>query len=441
MKCEICGTESTFEKNFIKEHKSFSQTKRIICSNCWVRRRNRIEGYSYTVALLEGIAGYLLLWHDSSSELGLFLTSVFLFILFLILTIVPHELGHAVMARLLGWRVFAITIGAGKSLWRRNMWGTVVDLHAIPIHGLTQMAPVNPHWYRTKYFLAILAGPAVNFLMMLGVFFWWWNGDKPFDLSALPRAAWLFILANLLVLLVNLFPKQLKSLGVLSDGKQLLSIPLYTKDHVHQRLASRYVLEASICHEFFDDLAGARRWCERGLVEFPDNFQLVYMNAFIYSAETKYDQARELYLKLLERENEPTTMRYTLLNNIAYFNALCGKIELLPEADAFSKEAFEALPWADFIIGTRGTVLVALGQLEEGTNLLNRSLKKCVRPRDKADTYCHLAVAYDRSRKPDEARQHLEMARKVDPKTQLIAWAESKLSSQPPEATASSSAA
>src|SRR5664279_1533100 len=110
MKCDACGMESDFEAGFIKERKSFQTTQRTLCSACWMRRRQTFEGWYQLVVLIGGIIGYLLLWRNPWSAIGRLFTTLFLMDGFLILTIIPHELGHAITGRLLGWRVFAVVI-------------------------------------------------------------------------------------------------------------------------------------------------------------------------------------------------------------------------------------------------------------------------------------------------------------------------------------------
>ena len=104
-----------------------------------------------------------------------------------------------------------------------------------------------------------------------------------------------------------------------------------------------------------------------------------------------YIRARQVFLQLLPEQSKPRITLY--LENIAYADALIGDPALLPEADAYSKEAYNAISWVPSIVGTRGTVLVALGQFEEGIRFLKESFEKATSPRSKAENACHLAMA------------------------------------------------
>src|SRR5579871_4018252 len=141
MKCDSCGKETDFERGYIKERKSFRSSYRTLCPACSMRRRFALEGWMQIVVLVEGSIGYVLLWLNPESVCGLILTTAFLINLFLILTIIPHELGHAIAARLLGWRVFAIVVGVGKRVFKFQLFNIVFSFHWLPIGGITQVAP------------------------------------------------------------------------------------------------------------------------------------------------------------------------------------------------------------------------------------------------------------------------------------------------------------
>src|SRR6185503_18069209 len=101
--------------------------------------------------------------------------------------------------------------------------------------------------------------------------------------------------------------------------------------------------------------------------------------------EQKYAQAREVFLKLLANENQPAGMRFLFMNNLAYADALSENPAWICEADAYSKDAYTALPWVPAVVGTRGTVLVALENYKEGMALLKKSMEDAESPRHRAE--------------------------------------------------------
>ncbi len=434
MKCAVCGTESEFDAAFIKERESFGFGHKTVCPACWIHRRDRRASRWLVVVLLTGIAGCLLLWikpaHPHSGSLlldsawtffGNLFRNLFLLDLFLVLSILPHELGHAMAGRLVGWRVFQITVGVGKPLFRRRWFGILFDFRLLPIGGLTYMTPANLRWFRSKRFLTVLAGPAVNAAFAAIVL--WYGSLGGLTFGELPIPVRLFVWANFWIMLVNLWPHQAGGVFNLpSDGKQLLQALSFRKKDAEELQALRYSFEALMCREE-KDLAGARTWCDQGLALFPDNVHLLNTSGINYLDQQRYEPAREVFASLLAKADTPGN-RFLFMNNIAYADALAGKPEWLAEADAYSRDAYVAVPWVPAIVGTRGTVLVALGQFDEGLKLLKKSLEDAGSPVSKAENACHVAIALARMGNFAEARRYLELARQLDLQRPLIARAE-----------------
>ena len=331
------------------------------------------------------------------------------------------------MARLLGWRVFAVVIGLGKQVFKFNLFGIIFSFHWLPIAGVTQAAPRDTRWFRMKRFLVYLAGPMVNATIAGIILLIWRDTWHNLGFMRLPRPAQFCFWANLWVMEWNLWPHQSKTLKVPTDGKQLLKTFPKKKEEVEELLAMRFALEAAVRRDEYKDCAGALDWCKKGLVLFPQNVHLLNMSGVLCLDEGDYSRAREIFCQLLPQKAKPDGTRFSILNNIAYADALIGTPDLLPEADAYSKAAYAGAPWVPPITGTRGTVLVAMGQLELGIKLLKESFEKAWTPRSKAENACHLAVAHARLGKHEEAGKYLKLAQQLDAQCRLIKRSEAEL--------------
>jgi len=117
-------------------------------------------------------------------------------------------------------------------------------------------------------------------------------------------------------------------------------------------------------------------------------------------------------------------LHYLILNNIAYADVLIGDRSLLAEADTYSAEAYKNAPWLPPIIGTRGAVLVELGQVEPGIGLLKQALEKHTDAQSKALNACYLAIAESRRDNATTAQKYLETARSLDSTCYLLQKAE-----------------
>lgn len=94
--------------------------------------------------------------------------AAFFFVLFWPPLVVVHELGHASMAWLLGWRVRRIVIGLNREVWRTNFGGCRVEWRLLPLGGYVLPSPGNLIAPRLKNALIYAAGPGVE-LLLLGV--------------------------------------------------------------------------------------------------------------------------------------------------------------------------------------------------------------------------------------------------------------------------------
>lgn len=367
------------------------------------------------------VAGYLFKNFNPGGFAGGFLVNLALIQIFLILSIVPHELGHALSARALGWRVYQITIGAGKQLWKARWGNTLIDLRLIPLSGATFMVPNDMSLFRLKLFLSVLAGPSVNALMAVAVILAFEGSAFPLDLEPLSNTARLFVFSNGLVLLFNLWPRQastgMGSLG--TDGKLLIQLLSFRKSALDELRASRFAHEANLARER-GDLAAATSSCEKGLALYPDNVALLNWSGITHLDAQRYDFAREVFLKLLQKAKPNSAVRLVLLNNIAYADALSGRTELLAEADAYSRDAHAMLPWLPAAMGTRGTVLVALGKYAEGIQLLEKSLADADSARNKSENACLLVLAYAKTGQEKQAANYYQLAKQLDGQCPLL---------------------
>jgi regulator of sigma E protease len=98
------------------------------------------------------------------------------------LLVLIHEWGHFVMAKLCGVRVDVFSLGFGSRIWGRKRGDTDYRISALPLGGYVKMAGDNPveersgepHEFlsrpRWQRFLVVVAGPAMNIILTLAIF-------------------------------------------------------------------------------------------------------------------------------------------------------------------------------------------------------------------------------------------------------------------------------
>lgn len=131
-----------------------------------------------------------------------------LFVLFWIPLLFIHEFGHAVMAKLLGWRVTRIVIGMGKVLTKLRVFNAPMEIRMIPLEGFVQIAPKNLKLARFKHALIFFAGPGVELLVFFLIVAFLGGYDQFFTITNdyFRIALQSFAFAALVGAVVNLIP-------------------------------------------------------------------------------------------------------------------------------------------------------------------------------------------------------------------------------------------
>lgn len=88
-----------------------------------------------------------------------------LFVVFWMPLLFIHEFGHALMAKILGWRVKRIVLGVGKIIMTSRLFDAPVEVRSIPLEGFVQIAPKTKKLARLKHALIYFAGPGIELLI------------------------------------------------------------------------------------------------------------------------------------------------------------------------------------------------------------------------------------------------------------------------------------
>jgi Tfp pilus assembly protein PilF len=423
MKCDRCNLQSDVEQAFSTEKRLLGKPRHY-CPDCTVKRKTR--SFIWDIVTIVGCGLILYTLSPSSSTAALLIMNSLLILLFLIPLIVVHELTHAAVARLAGLRVFGIIIGIGKTIWSGRLFGTDWTINLLPLGGITLVGARPLPFIRLKLFLIYLAGPASHVILAIGFFLF----GKILTTSVFGHQVLLsLVIANVVLALTNLFPFKVSvATGMQgTDGWHLLHVPFLDNAELTKRYIGYFAGEALQAYAA-NDFDTAKKWIHQAFTF--DSTSGIARNVLgiIQMANGESQASRETFLQILgtEEAQEPG-LHYILLNNIAYLDCLLGNPALLPEADDYSTQAYKHLPWVPAILGTRGTVLVELGQFEEGIALLKRAMSLHVDKQGKAANACHIAIGEWRRGNPSTARKYLATARTLDSKSFLIPYVESQM--------------
>jgi hypothetical protein len=220
-RCHACGIEALESQEFIEENFPFTR-RRFYCPACHQRLVHRIMiGFTLVILFVAIIATYeAIRTHQQILNLSGF--GMLFLVVVQWLMILPHELGHAIAARLFGYSQIRILIGMGKPLFSFEFAGFYWVFNPIPFGGLTLSKPpakVN----RWKHLIFVSAGLAVN---ALAAFVAWLFIGPDGLFHSLGSIAKLFFWGNVVVLTENLVPRAVQTAygNTFTDGWQIWNV-------------------------------------------------------------------------------------------------------------------------------------------------------------------------------------------------------------------------
>jgi len=408
-KCVTCGTTSRSGEGYL------TRRGRSYCPVCNQRRMAKWARWSMLAIPL----GMLCSWRLTSSrlvpnsQLGWAGVNFYWYIVFGFMVVLPHELGHALSARLLGCRIFQVSVGIGPLLGKVPFLGGTLLLHGYPHGGHTIALDNREKGFRMRAWIHVACGPLVNGLLMLAAVPYL---TRPVHLKSLCQGwepALDFAIANAVLLISNLIPRKttLKMGPGKTDGLHLLTIPFMKRKDLLNWLSVYYLAPASV-EMSANRVDEAIRILREGRSAYPDALLIRHDLAVALLRQDKTEEARQEFLALSASADLQPQVRLLCLNNIAAANIILGRPELIEEADRCSEEAMSSLGWHPSIQGTRGSVLVERGRLDEGIALARASMERHEDAKARSWSACTLALAFRRKGVEAEARKYLELAEK-----------------------------
>lgn len=427
--CASCGAVSESGQGY--QSTSFVHPKDW-CPVCYPKVKSR-EAWWSLGALPVGmiIAGVLTHTRPPNNHVGWALLNFNLVLIAQGLSVFPHELGHALMARAVGWRVFKVVVGYGPLLFKTPLLGGTLEVHAHPWGGHTIPTPPDERALRFRRFLVYAGGPLVNALLVLAVLFWLPRPNPFKGMLTTWSPLQSFALANLVSVILGLLPwRYPTTIGVMdSDGLALLKTPFLPHDQIRKAAATHFLVEGMIQLEA-KRLDEAVRWYTEGLEKYPESAGLRNDLGVALLRRRDYPRAREVLLPILSDEKAEPFFRGVTLNNVAYADLLLERADLVEEALRFSEEAMRLVGWNPPIRGTRAAALVVGGKLDEGLALAKEMLERNEEPEKKAFNAVVLALGHRRRGDLAEARRYLEMAERLGPEDHLLPLVRKELIAQ-----------
>lgn len=296
--------------------------------------------------------------------------------------LVLHELGHALAARWLGWKVTEVVIGFGRELRRFRVGNTRVRLRAVPVEAYVLASPTSTAHARWKQAVIYLAGPLTDLLVLAALAplldFQLLGSESSVGRVALESLG----LTAALGAVCTLVPY--RSQGNPSDGLGIVTSFIASEESFRQRLAWPFITEARRLL-LREQLSLAEQTIQAGLAQYPDEPRLVGLLAVSQAAKGQGEQAYGTLEALGSPDARPTPERAELLADAAWAVLFSRDSALLPDAARAAERALELFPGDPH-------PQILLGRIQ-----LERSRAE--------DAYASLMSAYKRARDVDQEAQ------------------------------------
>jgi hypothetical protein len=421
MKCDKCGLESENRSMFKTEHEPFSK-RRTLCLSCQNAKETKVLKAVFWIPIFLGLIGvFLTLLHPGSRATTLMINFMFIAIGGIVVSFM-HEMGHAIVGKLAGFRIFALEIGIGQLALEFKRFGIRWRLRKVPLGGRVFGLPLDIRGFRLRQTLFVLGGPMVTAILFLLAWKCRWV-DLMLDQTRFSglQPMRLLLIMNGAVLIACFVPHRASGPEgrIPNDALNIWLTWKLTPQTIANLKSAYYCFEAEECRREHT-VGEAIMWLDKGLREVPGNHALNFARATYLVFENRLQEARQALLGLRNTLANDKAYFPLLLNNIAYVDALLGSPELLDEADDYSQQALSAAPCFVYFKGTRGLVLAQRGRFDDGIPLLKEALRDHPEKWGKAINACCLGIAAQQQGNLDESRSYFALARKLDPLCPLL---------------------
>lgn len=294
-----------------------------------------------SVVLVLSVAFAALLAADFASDFNAHKLGAVFVLAFWLPMLAVHALGHALAARLVGWRLAELGVGFGREVFSFRAGSVRVRVHTLPLEGYALVQPGAVRRARAKRAFVYFGGPLAN-LVVLGVLApglalrWPEHGDG-LALIALQSLA----LTAALGALCTLLPY--RASGNPSDGLALLECAFGSEEVLRERLASVFMQEAR--RLLYDEQPStARQLLEQGLVLLPAEPQLLGLRGVIHAADGDPQTAYAALEALGPPDARAPALRAELIADAAWAVLLGRDEALLPDAQRAAERACELRP-------------------------------------------------------------------------------------------------
>jgi len=423
MKCEQCGAETECESVFRKIRSGLIGTK-TICPTCLEFKRHK-NGNKVITDFIGGLvlASFFLL----NEKAPWYFINLYLVVAMMYLSIVPHELGHALGVLLTRHKILDISFGQGRRLYCTKIYGVYLEFRIVPVVGRVRYLRQNGCALRMKDLLIYTMGPATN----IALFFLLWHGfgetiaNENFNKTPAPLFA--FTWANLFLGITNFLPfKYQTGRGkVTSDGLSILNIVFGKKIDIAGEI-EQILFRASLAF-YYNDYEECKNLAKKAVnIKSDDNRGHSYYGVAA-GGLGDYEEAIRVHSQLLANPDMDAGMKAITESNLAYYYLLMDDPSNFSKALELAESAMAVCPWELSVRSNYGGLHVVAGDVDKGIDVLNDKRFAMYSNKARAEIHCLLAVGRAKKGQVKLAETELDMARKLDSKCVFLPRASAAL--------------
>jgi tetratricopeptide (TPR) repeat protein len=335
-------------------------------------------------------------------------------LLFWIPAILLHELAHAVSGKAVGGEVSCIKLGLTTNPTGNHFsfifLGFPWKLYAVPFTGSVWVYFIDPYRYRSRVITMIAAGPLASlFAALTGIIPLLINANRP---GGAQLAAW--FLVNFYFFIGTSLPYSRIRKGHISqtDGYRIGTLfRLSDAEIVQKCFQSRLQIDLKTEKEEIAHLP-----MEDAIARYEANPDRIATLAHLIGkmGQAKDLRQNEFVMRLISYPKLPSTNLAAFLDSYLTTHLDQGTIANSSYFDQFSQKLMTTTHQSITAQGTRGSVLIDLGRIDEGSAMLREVLSKTTSDLDKTYANIFLALAEKQKGNLDAARAHAREAVSVN---------------------------
>jgi len=332
---------------------------------------------------------------------------------FFYLSIIAHELGHMFAALAIGWKPLVMTIGAGNKKTSFRIGGVSFIFGPIPAGGLMASAARRIDYWRAKRFLYTTGGPIATVCVLLVTLCicisytlpaWW---QTPVGVFFALEAA---------MLIGCLWPRNAKILGTImpNDGLSMWRTLTLKKSDIPAHFAANVQhLACTLIKE--GKLAEAKEVVMSGISPLFSPFDTRHCWIHCLLATDQIEPAKTECEDLLKDSRGFDKPYAEVLDALACLPVYHTYPKMLDDAMRYINLAISEAPDMITLKGTKASLLIEQGSLDEGMELLEEVSQKSAAKSDQAICKYYTAFAWYKKGEVNKAYEHLRLAQAIDP--------------------------